>query len=84
MSLVQCAVMGCSEMVREGLVRPSYSKNVHGKDLADGHRCWRCRAGQRKHIRRDTPSPYLREKLKLDEPGGFLRIKGFMDQVKNR
>jgi hypothetical protein len=49
-SLVRCVVLGCREMVREGLRRPEYQKNVNGKSLADGRRCWRCRAGQRKHL----------------------------------
>lgn len=78
MSLVRCAVDTCPMQVREGLVRPSYDRNVDGKEKADGRRCWRCRAGQTKHLTRVPAMTRLREKLRLDEPGGFARIHGFM------
>lgn len=60
MSLVRCVVQGCPNHVREGLVRPSYDENVDGKPKADGRRCWRCRAGQRKHLQPALERPQRR------------------------
>ncbi len=47
MSLVKCAVVGCPERVREGLVRPWHEQQQR---KADGRRCWRCRLGRTSHL----------------------------------
>ncbi len=50
MSLVLCIVPGCPHYVREGLKRENFDPK---KRLADGRTCWRCRAGQTAHLKKD-------------------------------
>jgi hypothetical protein len=51
MSWRQCRVIGCRNMVREGLRRTGVG--IDGQALADGETCSRCRAKQaRKRIPR--------------------------------
>lgn len=62
MSLILCSVVGCGNRIREGLKRTAPSV-VDGHDLADGKRCWRCRAGRSGHIRRGAAAAADREHL---------------------